>query len=109
MVKLYHREASARVSQFSSRGVARPKNQRNAGKAELFEDALSRVSRTLAAAARRSAAELRAERIDAARRDPGHRTVAAGAYDSTTFRRPGLVQHQPLTDDRSHPEIAGTP
>jgi hypothetical protein len=69
-VKLYRREASSRVGEFSSRGVARPKNRRNAGKAELFEDALSRVSRELSAAARRSAAELRAERIDAARREP---------------------------------------
>jgi hypothetical protein len=69
-VKLYRREASSRVSEFSSRGVARPKNRRNAGKAELFEDALSRASRELAAAARRSAAELRTERIEAARREP---------------------------------------
>ena len=69
-VKLYRREASARVGEYSSRGVARPKNRRNAGKAEVFEDALSRVSRELAAAARHSAAELKAERIEAARREP---------------------------------------
>ncbi len=83
-VKLYRREASSRVTEFSSRGVARPKNQRNAGKAELFEDALSRVSRDLAAAARRSAAELRAERIDAARREP----ATGPSRPARTTRRP---------------------
>lgn len=67
-VKLYRREAAAKVSRYGGRGTARPKNQRNAGKAEIFEDALARVSRQLAAAARRSANELRAERLSEARR-----------------------------------------
>jgi hypothetical protein len=68
-VTLYRREASARVSNLGGRGFARPKNRRNAGKAEVFEDALSRVSRRLAAAARQSANTLRAERLAAARAD----------------------------------------
>jgi hypothetical protein len=65
--KLYRREASARVAEQRGRGKARPKNTRNAQKAEVFEDALARVSRALAAAARRSATELKAERLDVAR------------------------------------------
>ncbi|MFI0371187.1 hypothetical protein ACH35V_25270 [Actinomadura sp. 1N219] len=65
--KLYRRTASERVGKYGGRGKARPKNVRNAGKAEVFEDALARVSWYLARAARRSAAELKAERIEAAR------------------------------------------
>ena len=65
-VKLYRREASAKVAEKGGRGIARPKNTRNAGKAEVFEDALARVSRRLAAAARASAAVLKAERLAAA-------------------------------------------
>lgn len=64
---VYRRQASARVSEYGGRGLARPKNQRNAQLAEVFEDALARVSRQLAVVARRTAAELKAERIAAAR------------------------------------------
>jgi hypothetical protein len=67
-VKLYRRQAESRVPEFAGRGTARPTNQRNAGKAEIFEDRLAAVSRQLAVAARHSAAELRAERLAAARR-----------------------------------------
>lgn len=66
-VKLYRRQARARIADMGGRGTARPANLRNLEKAELFEDALSRVSRQLAVAARRSAAELKAERLAAAR------------------------------------------
>ena len=65
-VGLYRRGASARVMEYGGRGKARPKNARNAEKAEVFEDALARVSRHLAAAARRSALELKNERLAAA-------------------------------------------
>ena len=51
----------------ASRAAASSKNQRTRAKAEVFEDALARVSRRLAALARQSAAELRAERLAAAR------------------------------------------
>jgi hypothetical protein len=66
-VKRYRRQASARVGDVRGRGAARPANLRNLEKAELFEDALARVSRHLAVVARRSAAELKAERLAAAR------------------------------------------
>lgn len=68
-VKLYRRQAGARVEEFGGRGHARPKNRRNAQKAEVFEDTLARVSRHLAAAARRSAKELRAGRLADARQE----------------------------------------
>jgi hypothetical protein len=63
----YRRAASAAVAEHGGRGKARPENTQAALKAEAFEDALSRVSRRVAALARQSAAELRAERIAAAR------------------------------------------
>jgi len=63
----YRRAASAAVAEHGGRGKARPENTRAAMKAEAFEEALSRVSRRVAALARQSAAELRAERIAAAR------------------------------------------
>ncbi|HEY7484808.1 MAG TPA: hypothetical protein VH912_10155 [Streptosporangiaceae bacterium] len=66
-IKLYRREAATRVAEHGGRGVAYPKNRRNAQKAEVFEDALARVSRYLAAAARRSAEALKAERLEAVR------------------------------------------
>jgi hypothetical protein len=66
-VTQYRRAASARVAEVGSRGTARPKNRRAADKAELFEKALARVSKALAAAARASAAELRTERLATAR------------------------------------------
>jgi hypothetical protein len=66
-VNMYRREASVRVSEYGGRGKARPKNLRNAQKAEVFEDALARVSHHLAVAARRSANALRAARLAAAR------------------------------------------
>src|SRR5690349_24483923 len=70
----YRRAAAAAVAEHGGRGKARPENTRAAMKAEAFEEALSRVSRRVAALARQSAAELRAERLAAARaakRGPG--------------------------------------
>ncbi|MFI0350831.1 hypothetical protein [Actinomadura sp. 9N407] len=66
-IKLYRREAADKVEEYGGRGVSRPKNRRNAQKAEAFEDALARVSRSLAAAAKATAAALKAERLQAAR------------------------------------------
>jgi hypothetical protein len=65
-VKNYRRGASARVSAAGGRGKARPQNSRDRDRAEVFEDALARVSTALSTAAKRSAAELKAERLAAA-------------------------------------------
>lgn len=61
--KLHRRQASAQVRADRGRGKAGAKNQRSAVKAEVFEDALARVSRSLSKAAKESAAELKAERL----------------------------------------------
>lgn len=66
-VKQYRRGASARVAESGGRGKAAAKNKRAADLAELFEEALARVSTALAASARRSAAALKVERLEAAR------------------------------------------
>jgi len=63
----YRRGVSTRVPEQGGRGKARPENKRARLKGEAFEEALSRVSRHVAVLARRSAAELRAERLAAAR------------------------------------------
>ena len=55
----YRREASARVAETGGRGKARAANSRNAARAEVFEEALNRVSRRLAVLSRQSAADLR--------------------------------------------------
>lgn len=70
-VSQYRRTASARVVDRGARGEARPKNQRAAAKAEAFEEALSRVSRRLGVLSRQAAAQLRAERLAAARVSSG--------------------------------------
>lgn len=107
--KLYRRQASAQVRADAARGKASAKNQGTAVKAELFEDALARVSRRLAAAARRSAADLRAERIaaaKAARKAPGSRrapaarparTAKAAPRTTTTGRRGDAALRSPAT------------
>jgi hypothetical protein len=76
----YRRAASARVADRGGRGAARPENTRARTKAEAFEEALSRVSRRVAVLARQSAAQLRKERLAAARavkqgRGPGRRSA----------------------------------
>ncbi|MGW7680527.1 hypothetical protein ACWGID_07285 [Kribbella sp. NPDC054772] len=66
-LKNYRRAASAAVGPAGGRGMSYPVNQRSRDKAELFESALAKVSREVAAAARRSSMELRSERLEAAR------------------------------------------
>ena len=73
--KLYRRRASAQVGKDARRSGAHPKHARTAVKAEIFEDALARVSRQLARAAKESAALLKAERLAAAREGKGRRTI----------------------------------
>lgn len=75
-VGVYRREASAKVSKKGGRGVARPRNARNAARAEVFEDALARVSVALAEAAARTAEELKTARLATVR--PGERPRDSG-------------------------------
>ena len=65
--KLYRRQAAQQVGADASRGRASAVNRKAAAKAEVFEEILSVVSRRLAAVAKQAAAELKAERLAAAR------------------------------------------
>ena len=88
----YRRGASAAVADHGGRGKARPENQRAAMKAEAFEEALSRVSRRVAALARQSAAELRAERLAAARAaKQGQGPGARGAVPAAGPKGPAVT------------------
>ena len=66
-VQLHRREVAEQVDAAGARGVASGAPRRSASKAEIFEDALARVSSSLARAARATAAALRAERLAATR------------------------------------------
>ena len=83
-VKIYRRQASTRVAEQGGRGKARPKNRRNADRAEVFEFALARVSRRLGAEARRSATALRDERLAAVRGRTGNKPAVKGASPAGT-------------------------
>lgn len=66
---IYRRQGSAKVARKGGRGMAKQKNTRNAGRAEVFEDALARVSAQLADVAASHAEQLRSDRLAAA--NPG--------------------------------------
>jgi hypothetical protein len=72
----YRRGGAAKVGAKGGRGKASQQNSSARAKAEAFEDALARVSAALATAARRSAADLKAERLEAARAGSGTPAVA---------------------------------
>lgn len=65
--KLYRQRAARQVSSKGRRGGASTAHAKTRAKAEIFEEVLATVSRRLAAVARQSAAELKAERIAAAK------------------------------------------
>lgn len=77
--KLYRRQSADLVAASSSRRGTSTSNQRTKRKAEIFEDALARVARSLAAAASATAKELKRERLDAAKAAKGTPAVAQAA------------------------------
>ena len=96
----YRRAASVRVIEHGGRGTARAENKRAAMKAEAFEEALARVSRRVAALARQSAAELRAERLAAARAArQAHGPGAPGAVPAAGRKGPAVTAER--TGDRA--------
>ena len=61
--KLHRRQASATVAEVGRRAATQSQNLRTLRKAEIFEDALARVSRAYAAAAKAAAADLKSQRL----------------------------------------------
>lgn len=83
-VGIYRRAGSAKVGKKGGRGLAKEKNTRNAVRAEVFEDALARVSAALGKAAAAEAEQLKAARLAAANPPgtwPGSDEVPDGASD----------------------------
>ena len=89
----YRRGATARVGTSGGRGKARPKNTRAALKAEVFEQALSNVSRRLGVLARQSATALKNERLEDAR--------AAKRGQQATSKRSSTAKPSPSRNRRS--------
>lgn len=77
--KLYRQRAGGQVGAKGRRSGASSSHAKTRAKAEIFEEVLSTVSRRLATVARASAAELKAERLAAAK---GERTGAASKSTS---------------------------
>jgi hypothetical protein len=94
----YRRAASASVAEHGGRGKARPENTRAAMKAEAFEESLARVSGRVAVLARQSAAQLRAERIAAARAIRQGQAPGTSAAAPATARSGPAVTPEPTGD-----------
>jgi len=94
----YRRAASAAVAEHGGRGKARPENRRAVMRAEAFEEALSRVSRRVAVLSRQAAAELRAERLAAARAAKQGRGPEAVAAVPAAGRQGPAVTGEPTGD-----------
>lgn len=101
-VSVYRRKGAAKTKKKGGRGLAKEANRRNADRAEVFEDALARVSTALAAAARRTARELRGERLAAAR---AAKASATPRKASTTKRASAVRSAGPAASRR--PTTAG--
>lgn len=97
-VKLYRRAGAEKVGKKKSRAAGKNANVRNAAKAEVFENALARVSRQLGAVARASAESLKQERLARARRDsfvPGAAVPGSGAVSSPGVDRVDRTRESP--------------
>ncbi len=86
-VGVYRRQGAARVSAKGARGAAKRGSEANAARAEIFEEALARVSRQLATAATQSARDLKEERLAQARKDSPVPAKAAGAPRSAGVKK----------------------
>jgi hypothetical protein len=105
--KLYRRQASAQVSSDAARGAASAKNRRTRDKAEVFEDALARVSRRLGALARQQADELRTERLQQAKSERQGRATSAPSAAATTTTGAATPHRQQRTPVRKK-QVAST-
>lgn len=107
----YRRGARAAVAEKGGRGKARPENTRARIKAEAFEEAMSRVSRRVTVLARQAAAELRAERLAAARAvkqrgGPGGQAAAPSARGRAAGAQAAAARA--LRSPRTEKQRAGT-
>ena len=103
-VGVYRREAAARVPAKGARGKARPANANNAARAEIFEEALARVSRQLGVAARQSARDLKEARLALASQDvPKVARAAKPSRSSSAGLRPAARSRVSADTNRQSP------
>src|SRR4029079_2606193 len=98
--KLSRRQSATRVTTVGGRGKAFEKGSRDRGKAEVFEDALSRGHRQLAVAARRSAQELKAERLAEAKAVRNTAPPRTPAKKAPAMKRSQRIDRSVRTPDR---------
>ncbi|MFZ4516757.1 MAG: hypothetical protein ACOYOP_00090 [Microthrixaceae bacterium] len=99
--KLYRRRAGEQVGADASRGRASAAHARTRHKAEVFEDALARVSRELSKAAAASAKALKAERLAAARGESRGGTTADAPRSTGGARSAKVQRRTPATKKAS--------
>ena len=112
-VSQYRRSASAAVAEHGGRGAARPQNARALAKAEAFERSLSSVSHRVSVLANKSAAQLRAQRLAAAKAAKQDDWPGAGGRVPRQRRQGPEVTPEPtgeraLRNPASEKERAGT-
>jgi hypothetical protein len=86
---LHRRQGKATVEKIGRRAATQSQNLRTLRKAEIFEDALARTSRALSVAARKSALELKSERLALAGAATSAPKKSASAPTSTRRSAPG--------------------
>lgn len=84
---LHRRQAAATVPAVGRRAATQSQNLRTLRKAEIFEDALSRVARAYGSAARTAAAELKSERLALAKAATTTPAPAKKAAPKSTARK----------------------
>jgi hypothetical protein len=99
-VNLYRRASASRVTTVGGRGKAYAKGNRDRGKAEVFEDALARVSRQLASAAKSSATALKAERLAEARAARNERPPKASPPRRSPVQEAQRIDRRPQSPNR---------
>lgn len=106
----YRRSAAARVPEQGGRGKARPKSTRARQKAEVFEEALSRVSGRLGVLAAQAAEDLKTERLALAQsvRWGGGGTDGPPAAESGRSVTTGRSGDRALRNPASEKRRAGT-
>lgn len=107
LVSTYRRAGAARVTETGTRGAARAGNQVNRDRAEVFEDALARVSKRLAAVAKQSAHDLRKERLAAAKAGKGTPEVAVAEPAGAGGSDPARKADRRVTTPVKKKEVAG--
>ena len=96
----YRRQGSVGVKKHGGRGKSRPKNMHAAQKAEVFEDALARVSTQLAELAGQAAERLKQARLAAAANPAGSTGPASAGSTESTAGGDGLARaHEKTTGE----------